>query len=90
MKRVLVRIVVLLAIAAAVYFFWRKRADAREELVLSGSIEARLVEVGSLVGASRERVNQVMVEFRQKGYLSVDSSHHIQVHQPPALARLCR
>ena len=26
MKRVLVRIVVLLAIAAAVFFFWRKRS----------------------------------------------------------------
>jgi CRP-like cAMP-binding protein len=47
-------------------------------------------DLAELVGASRERVNQVMVEFRQKGYLSVDSSHHIQVHQPPALARLCR
>ncbi len=47
-------------------------------------------DLAELVGASRERVNQVMVEFRQKGYLSVDSSHHVQVHQPQALARLCR
>ena len=47
-------------------------------------------DLAELVGASRERVNQVMVEFRQKGYLSVDSLHHIQVLQPPALARLCR
>jgi hypothetical protein len=47
-------------------------------------------DLAELVGASRERVNQVMVEFRQKGYLSVDSSHHIQVHQPPAPTRLCR
>ena len=59
MKRVLVRIFVLVAVAAAVYFFWRKRADAREELVLSGSIEARLVEVGSLVGG---RVAEVRIE----------------------------
>ena len=47
-------------------------------------------DLAELVGASRERVNQVMVEFRQKGYLSVDSSHHIQVHQTQALARLCK
>jgi CRP/FNR family cyclic AMP-dependent transcriptional regulator len=47
-------------------------------------------DLAELVGASRERVNQVMVEFRQKGYLSVDSSHHVQVHQTQALARLCR
>jgi len=39
---------------------------------------------------SRERVNQVMVEFRQKGYLSVDSTHRILVHQPHDLARFCR
>lgn len=47
-------------------------------------------DLAELVGASRERVNQVMVEFRQKGYLSVDTSHHVQVHQTQALARLCR
>jgi CRP/FNR family cyclic AMP-dependent transcriptional regulator len=60
----------------------------------SGGVRINLrltqTDLAELVGASRERVNQVMVEFRQKGYLSVDSSHHIQVHQPPALARLCR
>mgnify|MGYP001024039169 CR=1 FL=1 len=59
----------------------------REARLADGLTQTDLAE---LVGASRERVNQVMVEFRQKGYLSVDSSHHIQVHQPPALARLCR
>jgi CRP/FNR family cyclic AMP-dependent transcriptional regulator len=47
-------------------------------------------DLAELVGASRERVNQVMVEFRQKGYLSVDTSHHVQVHQTQALARLCK
>jgi len=47
-------------------------------------------DLAELVGASRERVNQVMVEFRQKGYLSVDSTHRILVHQPHDLARFCR
>jgi CRP/FNR family cyclic AMP-dependent transcriptional regulator len=47
-------------------------------------------DLAELVGASRERVNQVMVEFRQKGYLSVDSSHRILVHHPQELARFCR
>lgn len=47
-------------------------------------------DLAELVGASRERVNQVMVEFRQKGYLSVDTAHRVQVHQTQALARLCR
>jgi CRP/FNR family cyclic AMP-dependent transcriptional regulator len=46
-------------------------------------------DLAELVGASRERVNQVMVDFRQKGYLTVDSSHHILVHRPQELARFC-
>jgi CRP/FNR family cyclic AMP-dependent transcriptional regulator len=47
-------------------------------------------DLAELVGASRERVNQVMVEFRQRAFLSVDSSHRILVHKPQELAQLCR
>ena len=47
-------------------------------------------DLAELVGASRERVNQVMVEFRQKGYLSVDSSHRVLVLKNEDLARFCR
>jgi CRP/FNR family cyclic AMP-dependent transcriptional regulator len=47
-------------------------------------------DLAELVGASRERVNQVMVEFRQKDLLSVDSTHRIQIQQPQELARFCR
>jgi CRP/FNR family cyclic AMP-dependent transcriptional regulator len=47
-------------------------------------------DLAELVGASRERVNQVMVEFRQRGFLAVDSSHRILVHKPEELAKLCR
>jgi CRP/FNR family transcriptional regulator, cyclic AMP receptor protein len=47
-------------------------------------------DLAELVGASRERVNQVMVDFRQKGYLTVDSSHRILLHRPAELARYCR
>ena len=47
-------------------------------------------DLAELVGASRERVNQVMVDFRSKGYVTVDSSHRVIVHQPSDLARLCR
>ncbi|MCB1008863.1 MAG: Crp/Fnr family transcriptional regulator [Acidobacteria bacterium] len=46
-------------------------------------------DLAELVGASRERVNQVMVDFRQRGFLSVDSTHRILVHQPDGLAELC-
>lgn len=53
------------------------------------SLRLTQTDLAELVGASRERVNQVMVDFRQKGYLTVDSGHHIQVQRPEELARLC-
>lgn len=37
-------------------------------------------DIGDLVGASRERVNQVMKFFREKKCLSVDPSYRITVH----------
>ncbi len=54
------------------------------------SLRLTQTDLAELVGASRERVNQVMVDFRQKGYLAVDSGHHILVHRPQELARFCR
>lgn len=47
-------------------------------------------DLGEIVGASRERVNQVMVELRQRGAISVDSDHRIRVHNRRDLARYCR
>jgi CRP/FNR family cyclic AMP-dependent transcriptional regulator len=37
-------------------------------------------DMAQLVGASRERVNQVMVSYRRKGLISVDPQFHITVH----------
>lgn len=47
-------------------------------------------DLAELVGASRERVNQVMVELRNQGLLSVDSTHRILVQKSQELARYCR
>jgi CRP/FNR family cyclic AMP-dependent transcriptional regulator len=46
-------------------------------------------DIASIIGTSRERVNQVMVRWKRRGYLSVDRSHHITVHDREALARRC-
>ena len=46
-------------------------------------------DLAELIGASRERVNQIMVDFRQKGHLTVDSNHHVLIHQPTELAGYC-
>lgn len=57
MKKIL-PILLLLAAAGGGYYWWKQR-DTDPRLVLAGSLEARTVEVGSLVGG---RVAQVHVE----------------------------
>lgn len=47
-------------------------------------------DLGEIVGASRERVNQVIVEFKQRGFISVDADHRIRVQDHRGLARYCR
>jgi len=69
-------------------------ADKYGEPGVSGHIliPIRLTQgdIADLVGASRKRVNQVMVTFKQQGYISVDEKSRITVHDRKPLARLCR
>jgi CRP/FNR family cyclic AMP-dependent transcriptional regulator len=62
-------------------------ADATGEV----KIQLRLTQsdLGEVVGASRERVNQAIVEFKQQGYIAVDSDHRIHVRDRQALTRYC-
>jgi CRP/FNR family cyclic AMP-dependent transcriptional regulator len=46
-------------------------------------------DFASLVGASRVRVNQALVLFKDQGYISVDAGHRITVHNETALAARC-
>lgn len=46
-------------------------------------------DLGEIVGASRERVNQVIVELKRRGLISVDPGHRIHVHDQRELARYC-
>jgi multidrug resistance efflux pump len=60
MKRPLVRLLLVLVVAAAVtIYLWQRRPAQGDGLTLAGSIEARLIEVGSLVGG---RVSEVRIE----------------------------
>lgn len=43
-------------------------------------------DLADLVGASRVRVNQVLGEYRERGYITTASNHYITVHDPDALA----
>ena len=59
----------------------------------SGAIRVPLpltqTEVAEMVGATRERVNRVMVDLKQSGVISVDSRHHLTIEQPDELKRRC-
>ncbi len=47
-------------------------------------------DIAALVGASRERVNQVIVDFKESGFISVSPRHHITVHDQAALVKRCQ
>lgn len=47
-------------------------------------------DLAEIVGASRERVNQVIVDFKHRGFISVDPDHRIRVHDRGELARYCQ
>ena len=47
-------------------------------------------DLAEIVGASRERVNQVIVDFKHRGFISVDPDHRIRVHDRVELARYCQ
>ena len=47
-------------------------------------------DLADLVGASRRRVNQVIVNYKRHDYISVDEDGYISVCDREALARLCR
>jgi CRP/FNR family cyclic AMP-dependent transcriptional regulator len=44
-------------------------------------------DLAEMVGASRVRVNEVIVDYKERTYIAVDRRHHITVIDPSALAR---
>ncbi len=53
------------------------------------AIRLTQTDIASLIGASRERINKVMVSYKERGYLSVDRDHRITIHNRKALAKRC-
>ena len=47
-------------------------------------------DLADLVGASRERTNQVMVYYKRQKFISVDRRHRITLRNQAALAERCR
>jgi CRP/FNR family transcriptional regulator, cyclic AMP receptor protein len=46
-------------------------------------------DLASLVGASRVRVNQVLVFYKENAYISVDNAYRITISNQAALAARC-
>jgi CRP/FNR family cyclic AMP-dependent transcriptional regulator len=59
------------------------RGDAQIPVRLTQS------ELASLVGASRVRVNQALVLYKEQNYIAVDSAYRITIRNPAALAARC-
>src|SRR6266496_5265937 len=59
-----------------------------------GSMQIRIVltqgDIADLVGASRKRVNQTMVLFKEQGLIDTDSEGRIAIKDSEGLARYCR
>jgi CRP/FNR family transcriptional regulator, cyclic AMP receptor protein len=47
-------------------------------------------DIADLVGASRKRVNTVMVMFREQGYLVIDEKGYMTLTDRKTLAKLCK
>jgi CRP/FNR family cyclic AMP-dependent transcriptional regulator len=47
-------------------------------------------DLAELIGASRVRVNQVIVVYKRRKYVSVDQHYHVTVHNASALAKRCQ
>jgi CRP/FNR family cyclic AMP-dependent transcriptional regulator len=65
-------------------------ADAHGETLPDGDVRIPLRltqgDLAGLVGATRVRVNEVLVGFKRRNYLSVDGRHRVTVHDRDALA----
>lgn len=47
-------------------------------------------DMASLVGATRVRVNRVMVTYKRHGYIAIDARYYTTVYNAMALAQRCR
>jgi CRP/FNR family cyclic AMP-dependent transcriptional regulator len=47
-------------------------------------------DLGSMVGASRERINKILVSYKKRGYLSISNTYRISIHNREVLAKRCR
>lgn len=60
----------------------------------NGATQIRIVltqgDIADLVGASRKRVNQAMVLFKEQGLIDTDPEGRIEIKDAEGLARFCQ
>jgi CRP/FNR family cyclic AMP-dependent transcriptional regulator len=60
----------------------------------NGAVKIRIAltqgDMADLVGASRKRVNQVMVSFREQGLIGADEDGYMLIQDKAGLARYCK
>lgn len=64
----------------------RAYGKAQEDGTILIPVRLTQGDLASMVGASRERVNQVIVAYKDRNYLSVDHRHYFRVRNEQALA----
>ena len=77
-------------VARQIQSFARQYGQRDADGIVTIPIRLTQSDIASLVGATRERVNQVMTSFKQQGYIAVDRNYRIAVHNPAALERYCQ
>ncbi|MBK06376.1 MAG: hypothetical protein CL920_30070 [Deltaproteobacteria bacterium] len=76
-------------VARMILTFAEQYGQESEDEADTTDIPIRLTQtdIASLVGATRERVNKVMKDYKERGHISVNSKYHISVHNETALSR---
>ena len=77
-------------VARQLLAFAQRYGEAGSTAEVSIPLRLTQTDLASLVGASRERVNQVIVDFKDRKFISVDPGHHITVHDIQALIDRCQ
>ena len=76
-------------VARQLLAFAQRYGEASTDVEIKIPLRLTQTDLASLVGASRERVNQVIVDFKDRNFISVDPRHHITVHDLQALVDRC-
>jgi CRP-like cAMP-binding protein len=77
-------------VARQILSFAREYGEEDGDGTIRLTVPLTQTDIAGLTGISRARANQVLVDYKRCGYITVAQNHHISIHDPMALARRCR